>query len=347
MKRRICALLLTLCLLLPFSAPAEGNPILPDLAAFAGNLLTPGDTEDFGFCNRVTLYGEEEHVKLTAEAYIALLLESYDICQYASFTLAYDLGQSLRYYALGYTGAQDVGVISYSNEDEGWQITNAAIILSYSQYHSDNFIQLTYHSEFACCDTGDRVAVPKASYQQMIPAAPTPRSGTESSSTRTSVVSSVSICPLCEGTGAYKTVCGVCDGAGVSTATCAACKGQGRTTCSNCAGNKYTTCGSCSGHGTRSCSTCGGSGHHSSSKHSSSHHSSSDSTCATCGGDGQRSCPNCSGNGRKDCAVCRATGTRTCSSCQAGAVRIHCTDCDGSGHQTVNCIGCGGSGVLK
>lgn len=165
MKNRILALLLAFCLLLPLTALAADAPTLPDLTQFAGNLLSPGEPEDFGFCKRVTLYGTKENVKLVAEAYVDRSLKKYDICKYAHFSNFYDGGQSRRHYALGYTGEAKVGTVGYGDENEGWQISDAAIVITYSQYHTDNFVQITYCSKFNYKDTGDRVqaSIPQSS----------------------------------------------------------------------------------------------------------------------------------------------------------------------------------------
>ncbi len=349
MKNRILALLLALCLLLPLAASAAGIPTLPDLGAFAGDRLTPGDTEDFGFCQRVTLYGSKENVKLVAEAYVARLLKKYDICKHAHFTNFYDDGQSRRHYALGYVGEAEVGTVGYDDENEGWQISDAAIVLTYSQYNVDNYVMLTYCSEFNYKDTGDRI---EASLPKNIPnAAPTPSTSTDAETrsviTQTKDSPSVATCTVCSGTGAYNIACSICQGAGVSSRDCTTCNGRSSNTCTACQGNKYTQCGSCDGHGSRSCSSCGGTGHHSSSHHGSSHHSSTSSKCSSCGGDGKRSCSSCSGSGKLNCRTCRAAGRKDCPDCLFGRISSVCNDCSGTGHRNMSCTHCNGTGIVK
>lgn len=350
-KNRILALLLTLCLLLPLAALAEEGPVLPDLARFAGDRLTAGAVEDFDFCKRVTLYGSKDDVKLVAEAYVERIMKKYDICKHAHFTNYYAEGQSRRHYALGYVGSAQVGTVGYDDENEGWQISDAAIVLTYSQFNADNYVMLTYCSEFNYKDTGDRI---EASIRQSIPnAGPTPSTGTSGSAdtASASVIQSdkspsVATCRLCSGSGAYLTTCSVCKGAGVSSHTCATCDGRSSTPCSSCGGNTYTQCGSCDGHGSRSCSSCGGSGHHSSSSHHGGSHR-SDSKCSSCGGDGKRSCSSCGGDGKRNCSTCRSAGRQDCPDCIGGSISSVCGGCDGSGHRNVSCNLCGGSGIIK
>ncbi len=349
MKQRILALLLTLCLLLPLTALAADGPTLPDLGKFAGDLLTPGEPEDFGFCKRVTLYGTKENVKLVAESYIEQLLKKYDVCKHVHFTNFYDGGQFRRYYALGYTGEAQVGIVGYEDENEGWQISDASIVLTYSQYNADNYVQLTYCSEFNYQDAGDRA---QASTPQNLPAvAPTPNTSTDadarSLSTQTAGSPSVATCTVCDGTGAHNAICATCQGGGLIDSTCNSCDGDGKHSCSSCSGKGYKQCGSCSGNGTRSCSSCGGTGHHGSSRHGS-HHSNSSSKCSSCGGDGKRSCSSCSGDGKQNCKTCSGGGRRQCGSCSGrGQVRSRCSSCSGDGHYITSCGSCGGTGIIK
>lgn len=342
MKSRILALLLALCLLLPLTASADDTPILPDLGAFAGELLQSGDTEDFDFCKRVTLYGTRENVLLVAEAYVELLLEKYDITKHAHFTNFYDGGQSRRHYALGYSGDAQIGTVGYDDENEGWQITDAAIVLTCSQYQQDNFVQLTYRAEFNYQDTGDRLEV---ATQPTLPAAPTPSTSDTQIVIQKHDTASVATCGLCSGKGTYKASCVACQGAGVNKRTCGTCNGRSTLICSTCGGDKYTKCGACDGHGTRDCSSCGGTGHHSSSHHSDSHHSSD--TCSSCGGDGQRSCSACAKTGKLNCRTCRAAGRQDCQDCLFGTISTLCTLCDGTGFCNTSCGLCDGTGIIK
>lgn len=345
MKNRILALLLALCLLLPLTASAVDIPTLPDLGAFAGGLLELGDTEDFGFCKRVTLYGTEENVQRVAEAYVDRLLSDYAISKHAHFTNFYEDGHFRRHYALGYTGEAAMGTVGYDDEDEGWQISDAAIILVYSQYHQDNFIQLTYRAEFYYTDTGDRLEV--VPVQQPIPVSLTPSTSDMRIIIQQQTSPSVSTCTLCSGTGAYNAICSTCQGAGVFYKDCTTCNGRSSLTCSTCGGDKYTQCGTCDGHGSRSCSSCGGTGHHSGSHHSDSHHSSTSSKCSTCGGNGQRSCSTCAGSGRLNCRTCHSAGRQDCPDCIDGRISSRCGICEGTGHRNMSCNMCDGTGILK
>ena len=333
LKRSILALLLVLCLALPLIASAA-SPVLPDLAAFAGDLIDSSKVEDFDFALRVTCYSSKENVRQVALAYVDLLLEKYDICKHAHFTSTYTNNQAMVRYALGYTGTAAVGTVGYSNDDEGWQISAASVIVYYTQFNADNFVQITYRREFDYKDMGDRAdgaaAVPTAT------AKAAPKSTATVKATPKATAGTVS-CTNCGGDGKVSRSCSSCGGDGDIERRCANCGGDGERDCLSCHGKGYDDCSGCSGDGERRCGRCNGTGE-----------DWKDDRCNTCGGDGEVKCSSCSGSGNKRCTACSGSGDRRCSSCSGrGTTESRCSSCSGDGRRESTCSTCQGTGVVK
>ncbi|MBQ3157854.1 MAG: hypothetical protein IJB81_13215 [Clostridia bacterium] len=346
MKKHILSLLLALFLLLPLAASAAKAPVLPDLTAFAGNLLSDARTEDFGFCKRVTLYGSKNNVKNVALAYIDLLLEQYNIHKHAHFTNNYANNQHIVRYALGYAGQAKLSSPGYHDDKEGWQISAAHIVLYYTQYDRDNYVQITYASEFDYTDKGDRAN--GASQTAVKPTATPKTEATGAASEKTTVkttakptatprpTSSSRSCTNCGGDGQVTRSCTSCGGDGDIERRCANCGGDGERDCISCSGKGYNNCSGCYGSGERRCGSCGGTGTHGSKR------------CTTCGGDGERRCTSCSGTGKKRCTGCSGTGDRRCTSCSGrGETESRCSACSGDGRRESSCTTCGGDGRIN
>ena len=331
MKKFMLFMLILFCLL-PLTVFAADSPKLPDLTAFAGTLLTDSKVEDFGFCKRVTLYGSSENVKKVADAYLELLYTDYSIAKHAHFTTG-NRGQEMLRYVLGYTGPLEVGTVGYLNEDEGWQITHANVILYCTQYSKDNFIQLTYRSKFNYLDNGDRAAgatvtaapLPTATPRAIVQVTAKPTATTHTNTSRS--------CSSCGGDGWRESSCSSCGGDGRTERRCSSCFGDGKRDCMSCAGKGYDNCNGCYGSGNRRCGACNGTGSNGSKR------------CSTCYGSGKRACSSCSGSGRKRCSACSGSGDRSCTYCGGdGNTTSSCSSCGGDGRRESLCSTCGGSG---
>ena len=309
MKKLFCILALLLCMALP----ALAEDVLPDFEALTNGALSAKEQLVLDSCVRTGYTGPAEALIQAVDAYL-VQLSDFGMQQQLKLPLN-QADCTITLYAFAKADSA-VPTMTCADASLGWVISETHLVVDLRVYtDGEATVEVIVRPEL--------LVAPETAAKEP----------------------SVNTCSLCEGTGAYYTVCGTCQGAGMSNRSCAACNGQGRTACSACNGSRYSRCGSCSGHGTRSCSSCGGSGHHSSSHHGK--HHSGGSKCNSCGGDGKRSCSSCGGDGRKSCSTCQSSGMRDCTDCQSGTVRTRCTSCNSTGHYTVNCTGCGGSGVIK
>lgn len=316
MKKLFCILVLLLCMALP----ALAEDVLPDFEALTNGALTTKEQLVMESCVRTGYTGPAAALTQAVDAYL-VQLSDFGMQQQLKLPLK-QADCTITLYAFAKADST-IPAMTCADASLGWVISETHLVLDLRVYaDGEATVEVIVRPELLVASAAERAPEPAAKE------------------------SSINTCSLCEGTGAYKTVCVTCSGSGMSTRSCSTCDGQGRTVCSACNGKKYSKCGTCSGHGTRSCSTCGGSGHHGSSHHGT-HHNSGSSKCNSCGGDGKRSCSSCGGDGKQNCGTCHSSGTRNCTDCQSGTVRTRCSSCSSTGHYTVSCDLCGGSGVIK
>lgn len=95
-----------------------------------------------------------------------------------------------------------------------------------------------------------------------------------------------------------------------SVRMCPTCNGAGKGICKDCNGLGFEVCGTCEGRGEKVCRSCKGTGE--------------SPICTKCQGEGLSACTRCSGTGKGrtgECTYCRGQGVVLCKTCQ-GSGRI-------------------------
>ena len=162
MKRPLSILLvlmLSLGLFVPAAALAE-EMLLPDMSAFAGDVLTAGEVTDYGYCIQHTYTGNAENIVDVVVDYMNLVEEKYGYTIIDSFTTTVDDSYPRHDIAFNVPNAPE-GFSSFTMSDSSsdYSIDDCHLFISYSYLDGTdgNFLQITYSSGFTCIDTGDRL----------------------------------------------------------------------------------------------------------------------------------------------------------------------------------------------
>ena len=155
----LLVLMLSLGLIVPAAALAE-EMLLPDMSAFAGDVLTAGEVTDYGYCIQHTYTGNAENIVDVVVDYMNLVEKKYGYTIIDSFTTTVDDSYPRHDIAFNVPNAPE-GFSSFTMSDSSsdYSIDDCHLFISYSYLDGtdENFLQITYSSDFTRIDTGDRL----------------------------------------------------------------------------------------------------------------------------------------------------------------------------------------------